>query len=74
MSNGGFKNLFQLTDRRKVILIEKLCDELGAPRVKSGLSQEVLSNILENSRQSYGAFELKKKIDIENMLFFNNVF
>lgn len=61
MSYGGLKNLLELTDSKKAILIEKLSDELVALRAKSGLSQEELSNILGISRQSYGAFELKKK-------------
>ena len=56
MSYGGLKNLLELTDSKKAILIEKLSDELVALRAKSGLSQEELSNILGISRQSYGAF------------------
>lgn len=60
MSNGGLKNLLELTDS-KTILIEDLSNELVALRAKAGLSQEELSNILGISRQSYGAFELKKK-------------
>lgn len=61
MSNGGLKNLLELTDSKKAILIEDLSNELVALRAKAGLSQEELSNILGISRQSYGAFELKKK-------------
>lgn len=53
--------MVELTDARKKVLTEKLGDELVALRAKAGLSQEELSNLLGISRQSYGAFELKKK-------------
>lgn len=60
-NDGGLKDLLELADDKKAILIEKLSEELVALRAKAGLSQEELSNILGISRQSYGAFELKKK-------------
>lgn len=53
--------MIELTDNRKGALIDKLSEELVALRAKAGLSQEEISNLLGISRQSYGAFELKKK-------------
>lgn len=53
--------MLEITNERKESLIEKLSDELVALRAKADLSQEEISNILGISRQSYGAFELKKK-------------
>lgn len=51
----------ELTEDQKAELIARLRDELVVLRAKSRLSQDEISNIVGLSRQSYSAFELKKK-------------
>lgn len=53
--------IMRLTDNRKDELIDKLGAELQVLRIKAGLSQEELANIIGLSRQTYNSVESKRR-------------
>ena len=51
----------EISEERKMILIDKLCSELNILRIKAELSQEELANIIGISRQTYSSIESGKR-------------
>jgi len=51
----------EISEERKMILIDKLCSELNILRIKAELSQEELAGILGISRQAYSSIESGKR-------------
>lgn len=53
---------FGVSEKAKKRLVSKLTEELVFLRIKLGLSQDEMSNLLGISRQTYSALETKKRL------------
>ncbi|MBQ8075792.1 MAG: helix-turn-helix domain-containing protein [Oscillospiraceae bacterium] len=54
-------NNFQISNQVRDKLIANLVEELPVLRLKTGLSQDELANLLDISRQTYSSIETKKR-------------
>ena len=55
------ENFFYISDEERERYIERLVKELPVLRIKLGLSQDEMGNLLGVSRQTYSSIETKKR-------------